>query len=72
MVVDETSVFPEVFEPACSKLRIPHSMLNVLMAQVVLYWSSVVAVVGQLVAGTVPKHVGMYRESDLCTLAGPG
>src|SRR6266566_2298816 len=38
------------------------------MAQVVLNRARVVAVVGQLVAGAVAKHVAVYQEPEACGL----
>lgn len=47
-------------------------MHDVLVAHVVLERSGVVAVVGKLVAGGVPNHVGMDRKRELCRFPGPG
>ena len=39
-------------------------MLNILVPQVVLYGSCVVAFIRKLVAAGMPQHVGMDWESD--------
>jgi len=47
-------------------------MLNISVSHVVLERSSVVPIVGELVAGRVPEHVGMNWEWELCGFPSPG
>ena len=60
---------PEVPEPVRAQLGIADRMLDVLVAEVVLQSSSIVAVIGQLEAAGVPEHVWMDCERHLSGLA---
>jgi hypothetical protein len=52
--VRSVSVLPKVIESLRAELRASHGVLNVRMAQVVLDCTSVMAVIGQLVAAGMP------------------
>ena len=59
------SVLPKPFEPVGGQLRVPNGMLNVAMAEVGLQGAGVVALVGQGITASVPKHVRMRLEGQL-------
>ena len=52
-------VFPEVAESRGCEFSVANRVLNVLVAEILLNRSCIVAVVGELVAGRVTKHVWM-------------
>ena len=52
-------VLPEVLEPVRRKLRVAHSVRDVLVAQVLLDRPRVVTIVRKLVAACVAEHVRM-------------
>lgn len=56
------SVPPEILETLRRKLRISHSVLDVLVAQVVLNGPRIVPIIGELVAAGMPEHVGVNGE----------
>jgi hypothetical protein len=58
----QDSVLPKILEPIRRHFSISHGVLNVSVAHVVLEGSSVMSVIGELVARGVPEHVGMDRE----------
>ena len=65
-------VFPEVLESTTGQFCVSNRVLDVLVSQVQLDRSSIVSVIGQLVARTVSQHVGMYGHSQLGYLSGSG
>jgi hypothetical protein len=65
------SVVPEILEAVGRHLGVSNRVHDILVAYV-LERSGVMPVVGELVAGGVPEHVGMNREWKLCGLPGPG
>jgi hypothetical protein len=54
-----TLISPEVAEPVGRKLGVSDSVLDVLVAEIVLQGSSIVSVVGELIAARMPQHVRM-------------
>src|SRR5260221_7754143 len=65
------SIAPKIAESVGRKLGISHRVLNVLVAEIVLQGSGVVAIVGELEAARMPQHVRMQREWHLGGLAEP-
>src|SRR5262249_45310718 len=63
------SVLPKVFEPVGRHFGVSDRVLDVLVAQVMLQGPRVVAVVGQLEATGMAKHVRVDREWHLGGLA---
>ena len=61
---------PEVPEPVRAQLGIADRMLDVLVAEVVLQSSSIVAVIGQLEAAGMAQHVWMRLDFEPCRLRG--
>jgi hypothetical protein len=59
------SIPPKFFESIRCHLGIPNRVADVLMPQVMLKRSRVVALIGQLEAAGVAQHVGMYWEEKL-------
>jgi hypothetical protein len=55
-------------KPLGVQLRIAHCVLYVLMSQVVLNRSGVLAVVRKLIPGGMPEHVRMDEEGKTCLL----
>src|SRR3954454_643233 len=66
------SIFPEGFEALGGELGVAHRVLNVLVPEIMLQGSRVLAVVGQLIAARVPQHVWVYRERKCCGLPRAG
>ncbi len=62
-------VLPEVLEPVGAQLRVPDRVLDVLVAHVMLNGSSVLSIVGELVARRVAKHMRMNKETNPGILA---
>jgi hypothetical protein len=56
---------PEILEPCRRQLGVAHSVLNVAMSEVRLQRPSVVPLIGQCVAASVPEHVRMRLEIQL-------
>jgi hypothetical protein len=56
------SVAEEVPEGLCGKLGVAHRMPDIPMPEITLNRSGVGAVIGQLVAGRVPEHVGVHLQ----------
>ena len=54
-------VLPEAIEPVSSEFRVSNSVLNVFMPQVMLNSSRIVSIIGELIAGAMPQHVGVNR-----------
>jgi hypothetical protein len=50
---------------------VANRVLNILVPEIVLQRSGVVAIIGELEAASVPQHVGMHGEGHLCGLAEP-
>jgi hypothetical protein len=48
---------PEILEPSHSHFGIADGVLDILMTEVVLQRTSIVAIVGELVSAGVPEHV---------------
>ena len=67
-----SSVLPESVEPGTGQLRVSDRVLNVFVAKVELDGPGVLALVGQLVTGGVPEHMGMDLEIKPCFRAGSG
>src|SRR5262249_44884585 len=67
MLVHDWSA-PEVLEAVRRQLGIAHGMLNVLVPEIRLQRSSIVAGVGKSIAAAVAKHVWVDREWHLCGL----
>jgi len=65
------SVLPESIEPIGRKLGVEDGVLDIPVAQIKLDRSGVLAVVGQLVSGRVPKHVRVDRHAQLGSFPGP-
>src|SRR5262245_5972321 len=63
---------PEIFEPLGAESSVNASVRNVPVPQVALDGPRVHAVVCQLVPGSVPEHVWVYREFQSRFHAGPG
>ena len=59
------SVPPKLFEAVGRQFSVPDRVLNVLVPEVMLQGPRVVAVVGQLEAAGMAKHVWMDREWHL-------
>jgi hypothetical protein len=66
-----SSVPPEALKSIRRKGGVARRILNVSMAQVSLQRSGVVAVVGQLVATGVSKHMGMGFDAEIGRRRGP-
>src|SRR5580704_6327591 len=62
---------PKVLEPIWRHFSISHCVLDISVAHVVLEGSSVMSVIGELVAGGVPKHVGVDREWEFSCFSCP-
>src|SRR5262249_27841451 len=60
---------PKVLEPVGCHVGVPDGVLNVLVPEVVLERSRVVAIVGELEPTGMAKHVGVDREWHLGSLA---
>ena len=56
---------PEILEPRWRQLSVPYGVLNVLMAEISLQRSCVVASVGERVATGVPEHVRVCLDRQL-------
>ena len=55
---------PEIFEAFYGQFRVTHRVLNVLVPEVVLNGSRVLAVVGEFEAGRVTEHVRVNGEPE--------
>ena len=66
------SVLPEILEPIRRHFGVPNRVHDVFVAHVVLQGSSVVPIVGELVAGGVSQHVRVDREREPCGFPSPG
>lgn len=66
------SVVPEILEPVRRHFGVADRMHDIFVAHVVLERSSVMPLVGELVAGRVPEHVRVDREGELCGFSGAG
>ena len=62
---------PEVLEPIRRKLGIAHSVLDIAMPQVGLQGSGIVALIRQGEAASMPQHMRMGFEAELCGLPSP-
>ena len=60
---------PKILEPVGCHVGVPNGVLDVLVPEVVLQGPRVVAIVGELEAAGVAKHVRMDREWHLGSLA---
>jgi len=67
---DQASVLPEILEPIRRHLGISNRVHDIFVAHVVLQGSSVMPIVGKLVACGVPEHVRMNWEWELCGAVG--
>src|SRR5262245_8899758 len=56
---------PKVLEPVGCHVGVPDGMLNVLVAEIVLQGTGIMAIVGELEPAGMAKHVGMDREWHL-------
>lgn len=65
-------VFAETLEPRGIELGVDHGMLNVLVSHICLDRAGIRPVVGELIAFSVAKHMGMDREFESGELAGTG
>ena len=63
------SVPPKVLEPVGRHFGVPDRVLNVLVPEVVLQGSRIVAIIGQLKPAGMAKHVWVDREWHLGGLA---
>lgn len=50
------SILPKRFESVRRKFRVSQGVRDILVAQVVLQWAGVVALIGELVAAGMAKH----------------
>ena len=66
------SVRPKPLESICGQFGVPHRVLDVPMAEVVLDRSGVVSLVRELEAAGVAQHMRVNRESELGLITGPG
>jgi hypothetical protein len=62
---------PPTLEPPARQLGIARRVLDVAVPQVVLQRTGVPPIIGQLVARSVPQHVGMNRERKRARCADP-
>ena len=58
------SIVPEALEPGRRQLGVAHRMLDVAMPELGLQRTGIDALVRQLVAAGVPKHVGVDRKTE--------
>jgi hypothetical protein len=59
-----SSVLPKIPKSICGDFRIPDSVLDISVAQVSLDPSGILAFVGQIKPGRMPKHVRVNRKED--------
>jgi len=59
---------PEILEPSRCQLGVSDCVLDVLMAEIGLKCSCVVALIGEPVAARVPQHVWMGLEGSLALI----
>ncbi len=64
-------VLPKSVEPVRCKLGVPHRVLDVLMSQVMLDRSSIMAVVGEFKPAGMAQHVRVHRKPKSRELTGP-
>ena len=64
------SVLPEPVEPIRREVGIACRVRNVLVAEIVLYRSRIVAIVRELVAASMAQHVRVNGEGKRCLTAG--
>jgi hypothetical protein len=62
MVAEVAGSSPEVTEAVEGKLGVANRVLNILVPEIVLQRSGVVAIIGELEAASVPQHVGMHAK----------
>jgi hypothetical protein len=62
MVAEVAGSSPEVTEAVEGKLGVANGVLNILVPEIVLQRSGVVAIIGELEAASVPQHVGMHAK----------
>ena len=65
------SVLPEVFEARRRHLGVAHRVLDVFVPEIGLQGAGVDALVGQLIPASVPQHVRVHWEFELCGDAQP-
>jgi hypothetical protein len=63
--IARSSVFPEILEPVGCHFGVSHRVHDILVAHMVLERSSVMPIIGELVAGRM-EHVQVDRERQLC------
>ena len=66
------SVLPEIFELIRRHFGVSHRVHDILVTHVVLEGSSIMPVVGDLIAGGVSEHVRVDWKWEPCGLPGPG
>ena len=66
------SVLPEILEPIRRHLGVSNRVHDIFVAHVMLERPGIMPIVGKLIAGGMPKHVGVDREWKLCRLPSPG
>ena len=66
------SVFPEALESIGRQRGVSHCRSDRAVAEVVLDCPCVLAVIGELVAAGVAKHVTVDQEREACCPSGPG
>src|ERR1700732_4670292 len=59
-------VLPEVLEPVRRHFRVPHGMLNVLVAEVCLQRSGIVATIGECKAASMAQHMSVRLDLEAC------
>lgn len=57
-------VFPEIFEACGCQFGIPNGVMNILVAEIGLQGAGVGAVISELEAAGVPKHMRVYQELE--------
>jgi hypothetical protein len=59
-----TSLLPEPLEPVVRQLAVAHGVGDVLVPEIVLQGSRIVAIVGKFVAAGMTQHVRMYGKGN--------
>jgi hypothetical protein len=67
-----TLVFPKVFEPVRRHFGVSDRVHDIFVAHKVLKGSSVMPIVGELVASGVPQHMRVDWERELCGFPSSG
>ena len=62
-------IFPKTFEPIRCQCGVAHGVRDICVTQVGLQRPGIAAVIRQLVAATVPEHVGVRFDAELSPTA---